>query len=310
MKVAPVSSHRGAILLMAMLAVALVGALMSTALWRQSELIQIESAERQRQQGSWLLRGATDWSRLILREDARNSTADHLSEPWAVPLQEGRLSNFLSAQPGADTDAESLAVADQVFLSGRIEDAQGKFNLTNLLQGSDIDVKAQAQLTRLLAVLGLPASAAQTLTAQMKLAANGDLFKPRQLRDLQAWGWDAASLARLQPHATLLPERTTVNVNTASAEVLASTVAGLDLSAAQQLVEQRQRSPWTQMSSAQEAIGKGFDASLHGISSNYFWVSGRLRMGANPLEQTALLKRDNLLVNYVWVTNGGSETGL
>ena len=47
MKVAPVSSHRGAILLMAMLAVALVSALISTALWRQSELIQIESAERQ-----------------------------------------------------------------------------------------------------------------------------------------------------------------------------------------------------------------------------------------------------------------------
>jgi general secretion pathway protein K len=281
---------------------------MTTALWRQSQLIQVESAERQRQQGTWLLMGATDWSRLILREDARNSNSDHLSEPWAVPLQEGRLSSFLSAQPGVDTDAESLALADQVFLSGRIEDAQGKFNLTNLLQGQDIDAKAVTQLTRLLAVLGLPSSAAHTLAQQMKLAATGSLFKPRTLSDLQAWGWDIASLTRLQPHAVILPERTTVNVNTASAEVLASTIPGLDLSAAQQLTQARQRSPWTQITAAQQSIGQAFDASLHGITSQYFLVNGRLRMGTNPLEQTALLKRDNLLVNYVWVSNSRIET--
>jgi general secretion pathway protein K len=309
MNAASASSQRGTVLLMAMLVVALVTALMTTALWRQSQLIQVESAERQRQQGAWLLMGATDWSRLILREDARNSTADHLSEPWAVPLQEGRLSSFLSAQPGLDTDAESLALADQVFLSGRIEDAQGKFNLSNLLQGQDIDTKAVTQLTRLLAVLGLPTSAAQTLALQMKQAFAGSLFKPRNLADLQAWGWDSASLARLQPHAVILPERSTVNVNTASPEVLASTIAGMDLSTAQQLTQARQRKPWTEMAAAQQAIGNAFDASLHGISSHYFLVNGRLRMGVTPLEQTALLKRDNLLVNYVWVTynSGGTQ---
>jgi general secretion pathway protein K len=299
---------RGAVLLMAMLVVALVTALLTTALWRQSQLIEIESAERQRQQGTWLLMGATDWSRLILREDARNSSADHLSEPWAVPLQEGRLSSFLSAQPGVDTDAESLALADQVFLSGRIEDAQGKFNLGNLLKGQDIDPQAVTQLTRLLTVLGLPTSAATTLAQQMKQAAAGSLFKPRNLADLQAWGWDSATLLRLQPHAVILPERTTVNVNTASAEVLAASVAGMNLSAAQQLTQARQRSPWTQMSAAQQAIGNGFDGSLHGISSNYFLVTGRLRMGNNPLEQSTLLKRDNLLVSAVWVSHSSMGT--
>jgi general secretion pathway protein K len=309
MSASSTSNQRGAVLLMAMLMVALVTALMTTALWRQSQLIQIESAERQRQQGSWLLMGATDWSRLILREDGRNSTADHLSEPWAVPLQEGRLSSFLSAQPGLDTDAESLALADQVFLSGHIEDAQGKFNLTNLLQGQDIDTKAVSQLSRLLAILGLPTSAAQTLALQMKQASAGSLFKPRMLTDLQAWGWDPASLTRLQPHVVILPERSTVNVNTASPEVLAASIAGMDLSAAQQLTQARQRKPWTDMTTAQQAIGNAFDASLHGISSHYFLVFGRLRMGVNPMGQTALLKRDNLLVNYVWViaTDSGTQ---
>jgi general secretion pathway protein K len=304
----PSQGQRGAVLLMAMLMVALVTTLMTTALWRQSQLIQVESAERQRQQGAWLLMGATDWSRLILREDARNSSADHLSEPWAVPLKEGRLSSFLSAQPGVDTDTETLSLADQVFLSGQIEDAQGKFNLSNVLKEQDIDTKAVAQLARLLALLGLPTPGAQTLAQQMKQAAAGSLFQPRNLADLQAWGWDRASLVRMQPHVVILPERSTVNINTASAEVLAATIAGMDLSVAQQLTQARQRKPWTDITAAQQAVGNAFDASLHGISSQYFLVTGRLRMGVNPLEQTALLKRDNLLVNYVWVATNSMET--
>jgi general secretion pathway protein K len=106
----------------------------------------------------------------------------------------------------------------------------------------------------------------------------------------------------------ILPERSTVNVNTASPEVLAATIAGMDLSAAQQLTQGRQRKPWTDMTSAQQAIGNAFDASLHGVSSHYFLVFGRLRMGTNPMGQTALLKRDNLLVNYVWVIAKDSGT--
>jgi general secretion pathway protein K len=142
----------------------------------------------------------------------------------------------------------------------------------------------------------------------MKQAAAGSLFQPRNLADLQAWGWDRASLVRMQPHVVILPERSTVNINTASAEVLAATIAGMDLSVAQQLTQARQRKPWTDITAAQQAVGNAFDASLHGISSQYFLVTGRLRMGVNPLEQTALLKRDNLLVNYVWVATNSMET--
>jgi hypothetical protein len=53
--------------------------------------------KRSRVQSAWVLTGALDWARLILREDARSGGADHLGEPWAVPLQEARLSTFLAA---------------------------------------------------------------------------------------------------------------------------------------------------------------------------------------------------------------------
>ena len=106
----PLSRQRGAALLAAMLTVALVATLAAGALWQQWRTIEVESAERQRAQARWLLTGALDWARVILREDARasgaNAGSDHLAEPWAVPLQEARLSSFLSALPDGSSDSD------------------------------------------------------------------------------------------------------------------------------------------------------------------------------------------------------------
>ena len=66
-----------------------------------------------RVQSAWLLTGALDWARLILRQDAITGGADHLAEPWAVPLNEARLSTFLSMETSsADSDRDA-------FLPGR-----------------------------------------------------------------------------------------------------------------------------------------------------------------------------------------------
>ena len=104
----------GAALLSAMLTVTLVASFASAALWQQYRSFQVETAERSRLQSSLILTGALDWARLILREDARTGGADHLAEPWAVPLEEARLSSFLAVD-GATTDTDRDA-----FLSGSI----------------------------------------------------------------------------------------------------------------------------------------------------------------------------------------------
>ena len=302
--------QRGAVLLLALLAVALITALLTSVLWRQSGLVRIETTERERLQGQWLLMGALDWARLILREDARTGSADHLSEPWAVPLQEGRLSNFLSAQPGLSTDTTPSAWADQVFLSGAIEDAQGKFNLANVLRGSDMDPTGLAQWSRLWALLGLPSNGAETLAQQFKQAQDpqGSRYTPRTLNDLKAWGWDAATLARLRAHVVILPERSMLNVNTASPEVLAACIPNLELSRAQHLAQMRLRAPWSDLAQAQQAIGSAFDPQLHSVSSRYFLLSGRLRMGSTPLLVNALVKREQANVEYQWVLPLARET--
>ncbi|TAK95685.1 MAG: general secretion pathway protein GspK, partial [Aquabacterium sp.] len=97
----PVSARgrqRGAALLMAMVIVTLVATLAASMVWQQWRATQVEGAERIRTQASWVLSGALDWARLILREDAKSTDkSDHLGEPWAIPLAEARLSTFLAS---------------------------------------------------------------------------------------------------------------------------------------------------------------------------------------------------------------------
>jgi general secretion pathway protein K len=90
--------QRGAAILTAMLTVVLVATLASAMLWQQWRGVEVETAQRGRVQAAWILVGALDWARLILREDARRGGADHLAEPWAVPLAPARLSTFLAAR--------------------------------------------------------------------------------------------------------------------------------------------------------------------------------------------------------------------
>src|SRR5205085_8977021 len=99
-------TQRGAALLIAMLTVALVATLAAASLWQQWRSVEVETAERARVQSGWILTAALDWARLILREDARAGGADHLAEPWAVPLQEARLSTFLAADRNNTADAD------------------------------------------------------------------------------------------------------------------------------------------------------------------------------------------------------------
>ena len=75
--------QQGAALLLAMMTVVLVATLASAMLWQQWRTTSVETAERQSQQAHWLLVGAHDWSRVVMREDSLGSNTDHLGEPWA-----------------------------------------------------------------------------------------------------------------------------------------------------------------------------------------------------------------------------------
>jgi general secretion pathway protein K len=161
--------QRGAALLTAMLTVTLVATFAVAALWQQWRSTEIESAERARMQAGWVLIGALDWSRLILREDSRaNTGADYLAEPWAIPLAEAKLASFLAADKNISSD--QLEGLPDAFLSGRIIDAQSKLNVRNLIQNGKPVVAYVDAFTKLFALLGLPASEVATLTSNLQRA--------------------------------------------------------------------------------------------------------------------------------------------
>src|SRR5437763_2146435 len=112
----PLRSTRsaGAALLAAMLTVSMVAIFASAALYLQYRAYEVERAERARVQASWLLHGAMDWARLVLREDAHSGGTDHLGEPWAIPLKEAKLSEFLAASH-SDMAADAGTQIEDVF---------------------------------------------------------------------------------------------------------------------------------------------------------------------------------------------------
>ena len=168
--------NRGAALLMAMITVALVATITASALWRQWRGVEIEAAERARVQSAWILTGALDWGRLILRgdlyEDRRKpQLVDHLGEPWSVPLAEARLSTFLSAG-----DASSASINRDAFLAGQVTDLQSRLNLMNLTVADSSG--ALLRLGRLFELLHLPQRELDTLQRELLLAREAMLKPP------------------------------------------------------------------------------------------------------------------------------------
>ena len=294
----PPRAQHGAALLLAMLVLTLVATLAAGMVWQQQRAVHIETAERARTQAAWILSGALDWARLILREDARTGGADHLAEPWAVPLAEARLSTFLAAD--RDNSAEGTLEA---FLSGTIVDAQSRYNLRNLLDPEGKVLPAElAALQRLCdgvgAAQGTAARIAEGLAAVFGAATTGTTnaelpLAPRRVEQLVWLGVDAASVRALGAVLTLLPQRSALNLNTASAAVLAAVIEGLDAGSAERLVSTRERTPFRSVAEAQTLLPQtlSLEGGRVGVASNVFEVSGRLRLDDRVLEEHSLVER-------------------
>jgi len=289
-----------------MLTVVLVATLASAMLWQQWRGAEVESAQRTRVQAAWILVGALDWARLILREDARQGGADHLAEPWAVPLAPARLSTFLAAERGQALVGDNPDADQEAFLSGSMQDLQARLNVTNLIDNGKLHQPSVVAWRRLFKQLNLPERELQTLTQSLLAAstpvasAAADASRPllpRAVPDLRWLGLSASSLQTLQPFITLLPERTVVNLNTAEPEVLLATVTGLDMAQAQALVQARAAQHLSTLMDAENLVDNPavhFDATEQGVASRFFGVTGQLRLGQTTVQERSVLQRDGL----------------
>lgn len=293
------SAQRGVAVLMALFVSALATLIVTGLFWSQFVLLRTIENQQLVSQSRLLLRGALDWARAILREDARTTAFDSCDEPWAQRLQETRL----------DQLGETSALASQASMSGDIEDAQSRFNLQALVfEGKPYEPEVEA-LKRLAQALDLPPQTADLIAARMVQSL------AHQEGDAQALGTgvrpiplvlssDVAGIAGITPevaqkladYVVVLDEpRVPININTAAAEVLYARVPDLSLSEAKKLVSERKRiGRFRDTADFRNRLGaKGADLGdeLIATASRFFFVRGRIRLDRADTRMEALVKR-------------------
>jgi len=310
----PVSQQRqqGIAVITALLLTTLAITIVASLFWQQQ--VQVRSIENQRLQlqKQWILRGALDWASLILREDAKHSSVDNLEEPWAVPLAETRLDQYVENGRADDNIADAT-------LSGSISDAQARYNLTNLCTNGTINPAEVAAFERLLNNAQMSPALAQA-TADMMAAAQkppvanavNSASQPgpqpmnlTQMEDLLAVpGFSPEMLDKLKDFVIFLPRATPVNVNTAPAEVLAARIDKLSLADATSLVANRNTASFRDLADfVQRSQGKPFTASASdaSVTTNYFLVDGKVRMSRAGLNMQALIERNGVNTKIIWI---------
>ncbi|MEO8857089.1 MAG: type II secretion system minor pseudopilin GspK [Burkholderiaceae bacterium] len=302
----PSTRQGGAALLMAMLTVALVATLAVGAQWQQWRALQIESSERSRVQAGWILNGALGWARLILREDGRTGGADTLGEPWSIPLAESRLSTFLAV------DRDHAEQADDIFLSGGITDVQARMNVMNLVVAGKLSEPDMKAFRRLFEQRGIDESELDSMAANLLLAVSGSSdsgadrpapLLPRRVAQLRWLGLSQATLDALAPFIAVLPIHVPLNLNTAGPEVIAASIDEMQLGDARRLVAERDRRPYQNLAQASQVLSAGanpLNSGQFSVSTRFFEVRGRLRIGQMVVEERSMVLRNGTDVTVLW----------
>ena len=291
-------AERGAAVVMAMLTVAVAATLVAGAFWRQEVLLQRVENELSFAQTQWLMRGAIDWARVILAEDARTSRVDHLGEPWALQIADTRL----------DDSSGSAA-----YLTGGMQDAQAKYNLRNLVGADGIGPAELDTLRRLLALAQVPEVLADPIAQRVQSSVPGATFEDDGPRPLPLRTLDdllsvpqirAQHVQALDAYLTVLPRPTPVNANTASAQVLAGVIAGLSLPDARRLVASRDRAYFNDLPDVLSRIpGQPLQTAANQLATatQFFLMEGQVTRRRARLHAQALLMRAGTGTQVVWV---------
>jgi len=136
-------AQRGIAIVTAMVVVGLAAVIGASVAWRQSLWVRQLESSGDMTQARVLARAGTMYARVVLQDDQRRSTVDHLREGWTTRL------------PPTPVEGGEI--------TGGIGDLQGLFNLNNIVQDGRLDLRQLEQFRRLLVLLKLPVRLADAL---------------------------------------------------------------------------------------------------------------------------------------------------
>ena len=287
--------QRGAALILAMLVAALAATVaVALAADQQRWLADVGNRRDQVQAQSLALAGV-QWARQILADDARAGTVDFVGEPWSYPLP---------PTPIADGSIE-----------GRIEDAQARLNLNNAAQEGKAGDAERARLMQLFAAKGVDSRMLDAVAdwidddtlarpngaedawygekSRGAVAANATMLREAEIAALRGARLDTWSA--LDASVAALPLGTTLNINTASADVVAAVIPDLAGEKLAAFIAERARKPFTTMAELRQRLPRETalpEGASFAFASSYFIVSVRSRQGKSVAQARALLKRE------------------
>ncbi|HYA37372.1 MAG TPA: type II secretion system minor pseudopilin GspK [Candidatus Methylomirabilis sp.] len=282
-------------LITAMLVVAIVAT--AAAYLSLDQQIWLRQAQNQsdREQAEAVRQAAEGWAIIILDKAAKtNNSEDDLTQNWAQPL------------PALPVEGGQIA--------GQITDAQAKFNLNNLVRNnapSPADVGVFRHMLETLSIdpnltdavidwidsdsTTLPYGAEDIDYLQMKVpyrAANQPFTSVDELRLVR--GFTPEIVDKLRPYVTVLPQATTINVNTATPEVL-SVLFNLPASAISQITQQgpfKNTQDFTAKIQPLIATGTALpNQSTYGVQSSFFEVRIDAQFGRYRRTTISLINR-------------------
>jgi len=293
--------QRGMAVISAMLVAALVTTVAAQLLWRQQLLISELENQQNATQAAWISDAAINWARVILAEDANIGQVDHLREVWTTRL------------PVTPIDGGESAG----YISGYISDQQQFFNLNNLLVENRLNPQALKTLQRLLELLNIKPAQADAIADWIDadnmplstdgaedneyaalnppyLAANQLLTETGNL--IRVKGLNASTVNKISHFTTALPSSTSINVNTAPAEVLQIILANATLQDAQAIVASRNEEAFKSLADFSQRIPNkdiAINQANLSVNSHYFLVTCLAQFGRSQIKTEALLFRDD-----------------
>jgi len=251
-------------------------------------------------QAQFYLLAAEEWSQRILRQDKKDTTIDSLDETWAFQL------------PPLPVDGGSI--------QGTITDLNACINVNALLKDGAIDVTTRARLSQLFRNLGVKTDPTQAITDWIDKdlettnpngaedgyylnlqtpyrTANTPLHSISELRLIRGFE-DNKIYTLVKPYlcAFIIDGDISINVNTASAEVLQSLSTSMTKQLAADIVEQRTQQPFNDIKEFTKFAKLGTiirDTKKLSTSSDYFLLRTQAIIGQANKVMYSIIYRDD-----------------
>ena len=244
-------------------------------------------------------KGAEQWTMAVLARDLEDNSYDALDEAW---WNDGQPLTF--PLPGG-------------YIQGQIIDAQGKLNLNKLVEANKVNQTMKERVSRLFFNLEIDPSLVDAvidwIDSNVEPAgpngAEQDIYRglehaylpaDQPIKDITELrlihGINQETYDKLLPHVTALPaDKTSLNLNTASVQVIACLHPELpDLAA--QLVEEREDDPYesaVEFLRHPELQAKGItiDTFDLNVTTNYFNLITTAVIGNSKVKMTSTIYR-------------------